>query len=117
MAEKQNRLLIVIVGFIFIILVGISLLGFWGWNIFTDQAKDAFNQNPVILFHIGEVDKINIDLIATGDAEGDDVFVFRIEGSKGSGVVTAEIITLDDGTEGIRSGWIILPSGDSYDLL
>lgn len=112
---KRRRLLIV--GFILLSLVGIGGLGFRGWDLFTDQAKEALDKNSVILQHVGEIDRIEMDVTATGDAEGEDVFVFRVAGSRGTGVVTAEFITVDADTEEIGSGTLRLSSGETYDLL
>ena len=115
---KRRRLMVVgIVGFILLILVGIGGLGFWGLDLFTAQAKDALNKNSVILQHVGEINEIEIDVTATGEAEGQDVFVFRVAGSRGSGVVTAEFVTIDADSEEIRSGSLRLSSGETYELL
>lgn len=112
---KRRRLLIV--GFILLSLVGIGGLGFRGWDLFTDQAKEALDKNSVILQHVGEIDRIEMDVTATGDAEGEDVFVFRVAGSKGTGVVTVEFVTVDVYTEEIRFGTLRLSSGETYELL
>jgi hypothetical protein len=112
---KRRRLLIV--GFILLSLVGIGGLGFRGWDLFTDQAKEALDKNSVILQHVGEIDRIEMDVTATGDAEGEDVFVFRVAGSKGTGVVTVEFVTVDVYTEEICFGTLRLSSGETYELL
>ncbi len=115
---KRRKLLFVgIAGFVFLIVVGIGGLAFWGWNLFADQAKVALNKNSVIRQYIGQIEQIEVDLIATGNEEGEDVFVFRIEGPKGTGVVTAEFVTIDADAEEIRSGSLQLPTGETYDLL
>ncbi len=112
---KQSILIIVaIITLIVLALVG---FGFWGWGLFAGQAKEALNNNAVILQHIGEIDRIETDFEATGEAPGDEVFVFKVEGSKGSGVVTAEFITVDADTERVESGTLQLASGEIYDLL
>lgn len=115
---KRRKIMIIgIAGFILLILVGIGGVGYLGWNIFADQAKAAIQNNSVIQQHIGEVEKIKVDLMATGRSDGDNVFVFNIEGSGGAGVITAEFVTVDADTEEIRSGTLRLSTGETYDLL
>ena len=100
-----------------LLLLGIGGFVRWGWNLFKAQARDALNRNAVIQHHIGAIDRMELDTAGTAHAEGDDVFVFRLEGPKGSGVVTAEFVTLDADTEVIASGTLELPGDETYDLL
>ncbi|MHC4933390.1 MAG: Coa1/Tim21 domain-containing protein, partial [Planctomycetota bacterium] len=72
--------------------------------------------NPVILEHIGRIESIEFDFMATGAAQGDDTLVFNLKGTKGEGVLTAEVITIDDEHEEVRSGFLRLPSGERVDL-
>jgi len=124
--KNQNRrgnaiLVLTIVGII--LLVGLMCCGgmaaflTFGWGIFTEQAKDAMNENAVIQEHIGRVTSIESNFLASADEDNENVFVFEVEGSKGTGTVTAEFITVDDDTEEIRSGTLELPSGDVYELV
>lgn len=116
-SKSSNKIVIfIIAGIGFLIMAGCCGFVFWGYGLFTDQAKDALNDNPVIQEHIGEIEEIETDFTATGNAEGEDVFVFRIKGSKGSGVVTAEFISTGPESEEVRSGTLELDSGETYDL-
>ncbi len=92
---RRKLVVIGITGFTLLILVAIGGLVFWGRGLFVDQAKEAFNDNSVIHQHIGAVDEIEVDFTATARADGEDVFVFRIEGPKETGVVTAELVSVD----------------------
>ena len=108
----------VVVGVVvLVIVVSVGSFGLWGWNMFVEQTREALDANPVIAEHIGEIEEIEVDLEATGLAPGDDVFVFTITGSKGSGSVTAEMVTVDEDTEEIASGKLRLPDGQEIDLL
>jgi hypothetical protein len=94
---------------------------FWGWGLFEEQAQQALSQNEVIVEHIGEIQSMEIDLMGTGDAAdagtpGGETFVFRIEGSKGSGVVTAEFVTNEADAELLTSGTLTLSNGEVIDL-
>jgi hypothetical protein len=83
---------------------------------FERQVAADIKDNPVILQHIGDISTIKIDWTATGDAPGEDVFVFHVRGSKGEGVLTAECVTVDADREDVVSGTLRLSSGDTVDL-
>jgi hypothetical protein len=93
-----------------------AALAVWVWNGFVRQAQTALNANPVVIEHIGRIDQIDSDWKATGDAEGDDVFAFRVSGKKGSGLVVAEFETVDADTEELRGGSLTLASGEKFQL-
>lgn len=118
---KQRKLIIIgVAGFLLFMFAGIASVGgflFWGWNMFVNQAKTAINNNPVCRQHLGEIYDIDTDLIATGMEEGEDVFVFRITGSNGSGVVRAEFISEGADEEKITHGTLKLSSGEAYNLI
>ncbi len=100
-----------------LLLIGVGTVGIWGWNIFVDQAKVAIGRNPIALQHIGDIQKIESDFLATGEAEDVDTFVFRVQGTKGSGTVTAQFVSVDTGMEEIVSGTLRLASGETYRLI
>lgn len=83
---------------------------------FEQQVAADIKDNPVILRHIGEITSIDTDWSATGDEPGDDVFVFRVAGTKGEASLVAECITVDIDHEDVVSGSLRLPSGETVDL-
>ena len=83
---------------------------------FEQQVAADIKDNPVILRHIGDITSIDTDWTATGEQPGDDVFVFRLTGTKGEASLTAECITVDAEHEDVISGSIRLPSGETIDL-
>ena len=107
---------IVVVGGLTVVLV---CAGLWwhGWNVLADQSRAAMNRNVVILEHLGEVLDIEVELVATADQPNEDVFVFKAVGAKGTGVVTAEFLTVDADNEAIVSGTLELPDGRTFDLV
>jgi hypothetical protein len=116
-------IIVLVVGLIGTLLCGGVCGGgaFWGWGMFEEQAQQALSQNEVILEHIGEIQSMDFDLMGTGEAEdgstaAGQTFVFRVEGSKGSGVVSAEFVTDDADTELLTSGTLTLSSGEVIDL-
>ena len=83
---------------------------------FEQQVAVDLKGNPVILRHIGEITSIDTDWSATGEEPGDDVFVFRVTGTKGDASLVAECITVDADHEDVVSGSLRLPSGETVDL-
>lgn len=80
------------------------------------QVAVALDDIPQIQLHIGEIEDISLDFIASGNEPDDDVFVFDVVGSRGSGTVTAKCLTVSYDEEQIVSGHIVMSSGEKYDL-
>ena len=89
---------------------------YFGWGVFKDQAQSSLNDNPVVAEHVGVIETMELDLIASGNAGGDETFVFRVEGTKGDAVITATFVTDPGDTEALRSGSMELPDGTVLDL-
>jgi hypothetical protein len=87
-----------------------------GLGVFADEVESELRSNPVIIEHIGRIDKFELDLSASVAEAGDEDFVFEVEGTKGSGLVTATCVTNDDGIEEVIAGTIQLESGETLDL-
>lgn len=96
----------------------IGLMGWavsWGWGLFEDQAQAALQADPVVQAHIGQIREMELELVATGNAKGSDEFVFKLEGSRGSGTVIAELSSTVD-SEDIRDGELTMADGTRYAL-
>ena len=113
---KTSTVVLIVVGAVVVIVVGLGLLVMWGLDVVAEQVKADIQDNPVILEHIGRIESIDFEFMATGAAQGEDTLVFNLKGTKGEGVVTAEVITVDDEHEEVRSGTLRLPSGEKVDL-
>jgi hypothetical protein len=98
-----------------IIFGGWVLLRF-GLGVFADEVESNLRSNPVIVEHVGRIEEFELDVGASVAVEGGDDFVFRVSGTKGSGLVTATCITNDEGTEEIVAGTVQLASGETLDL-
>ena len=94
---------------------GWALLRF-GLNVFSGEVEGELRSNPVIIEHIGLIQEFEVDIRASFAEEGDEDFVFRVRGSKGSGLVTATCVTTDDGTEEVVAGTLQLDSGETLEL-
>lgn len=112
----MSRAKIIVIGGVILAALAVCT-GLHFWNVFQEQAIRSLQANAVISEHIGQITKWTFDAQRTGEEEGDDVFVFTVEGEKGSGLVTAEFVTVDADSERIDSGVLKLPSGESYDLI
>jgi hypothetical protein len=89
---------------------------FFFTNHLTSGVRRALADNPVIQEHIGDIESLELDFAASMDHAGDDVFIFRIEGSKGAGLLTAAC--LEDGAGGFDVLWgeLKLDSGETVEL-
>ena len=107
---------IVIVAIGALAVVGVGLLALWGMNLVAEQVGENLRDNPVILDHLGTIESIDIDFSKSIDAPNEDAFVFNVEGSRGSGIVTAVLVTIDEDREEVVSGTLELASGETLDL-
>lgn len=87
-----------------------------GLDVFANDVESELRDNPVIIEHIGRIDELEVDLTASLSTEEEDDFVFKVRGTKGSGLIHATCVTIDDGTEEVTSGTIQLESGETLDL-
>ncbi len=92
-------------------------LGSLGCQMLEEQMADAMRANPVIQAHIGDLKSYEMDMLRTGNEPGENVFAFRVEGTKGSGLVVAEFITVSAEEEEIASGVLEMDSGEVFDLM
>ncbi|MHC4974420.1 MAG: Coa1/Tim21 domain-containing protein [Planctomycetota bacterium] len=113
---RASTVILIVVGAVVVVVVGFGFLAWWGLDLVSEQVKADLQDNPVILEHIGRIESIDIDLMASGAARGDDTLVFDLKGTKGEGVLNAEVVTVDGEHEEVRSGTLRLPSGEKVDL-
>lgn len=96
---------------------GVVGVGYFGLSVFAKEIETRLRDNPVLVEHLGPIESFEMDMIAS-IAEGEEnVFVFNVKGQKGSGIVTAQSITADDGSEEITWAQLRLPDGQTVDLL
>ena len=87
-----------------------------GLGVFADEVESELRSNPVIIEHVGRIEEFELDLGASVAEEGSEDFIFRVSGTKGSGLVTATCVTNADGMEEVAAGTIQLESGETLDL-
>ena len=83
---------------------------------FAEQVRADIAEHPVIVEHIGEIQEFDYDEDRSLEEEGEDVFVFRLRGDKGGGVLRAACLTVSDDEEDVVSGELIMESGEEYQL-
>jgi hypothetical protein len=83
---------------------------------FAAKVQAALSGNSVFSERIGDVRSFTYDIVQSTDERGENVFVFHVTGSKGSGKLRAECITDDNDTERVTSAELILDNGDSVQL-
>jgi hypothetical protein len=98
-----------------------AIFGGWavmkfGLGVFTDEVENDLRTNPVVLEHIGRIEDFDLDFGASIATEGEDDFVFRVSGTKGSGRISATCVTTSEGVEKVVAGTIQLESGETLDL-
>ena len=104
-----------VIGALVIIFGGWGLLRL-GLGVFSDEVESSLRSNPVIIEHIGRIEEFELDLGASIAEEGGEDFVFRVSGTKGSGLVTATCVTNEEGIEEVVAGTMQLESGETLDL-
>ncbi|GAA5510126.1 cytochrome c oxidase assembly factor Coa1 family protein [Novipirellula caenicola] len=99
---------------------GIYFMFNMGKGMMADMVKQEMSANPVIQEHIGEIQSIELNLAATGEAGQDKpgVLAFDLVGSKGSGVLE---IKQDRNQSGeamtIHSAELVMPDGTRYEVM
>ena len=120
-SSSRQKWLIVWCGDCAVIVALVAVFGGWGLmrfglGVFADEVENDLRSNPVIIEHIGRFEEFDLDLGASIASEGNEDFVFRVSGTKGSGLITATCVTNDAGIEEAVAGTIQLESGETLDL-
>ena len=114
-------IIVVIVG-VFMVLVtlccgGLGFLAYFGLDMMAGEVESDLRDNPVIAEHIGSIQSFEMDWGGSFvEEEDEDTFVFRIRGSKASGIVTVVCDTDDAEIAEVVSGTLQVDSGETYGL-
>ena len=116
-----NKVLIFGCGGCAVVVILAAVFGGWalmklGLGVFADEVESELRSNPVIIEHVGRIEKFDLDISASVAESGGEDFVFKVTGTKGSGLVTATCVTNDDGIEEVVAGTIQLESGETLNL-
>jgi hypothetical protein len=82
-----------------------------GLDSFHEQAETAIRADPAVVDALGKISKIEFDITATSNAEGDEAFAYRVTGERASGLLVGRFVTVDADTEDLREGTLTLDGG------
>jgi hypothetical protein len=82
-----------------------------GLNTFHEQAETAIRADPVVVDALGSITNVELDFTATGNAEGEEEFAYRVTGERASGLLVGRFVTVDADTEDLREGTLTLDDG------
>ena len=80
-------------------------------SLFAQQARAAVQRYPETARHLGRIQRFSYDDDATMAAGGALTFVFNVVGSEGSGMLSADFITVDADTDRLGAGTLTLTDG------
>lgn len=89
-----------------------------GLDVFAESVKEDLRNDPVIRQQLGEVQSVEMDFSASAQAsQGDQqVMVFDVEGTKGSGRVRGEVMKSDPNQVRLENARLELPDGSTHEL-
>jgi hypothetical protein len=127
--KKSNVLMYVLIGVGVTLLVGCSGCGglmMWGgmnaMNLVASTLKPTLQSDPVIQEHIGDIQSLNMNFVATGQEgeknkqpAGQERVVFDIKGSKGSGQVVGKVEPAGQQVK-LGNGELRMSTGEKFPL-
>jgi hypothetical protein len=105
-------------GAIVVLVCGGSCAGLFifGKGVAEEEIAAQLRDNPKFREHIGELQSVKIDLVASGAEDKSDVFVYRVEGTKGKGRVTIRESTDDDWNTIVEEATLRLSDGTEVQI-
>ena len=89
----------------------------FGMNISEQEIITQLRDNPKLREHIGEIQSLNIDLVASSAQDESEVFVYNVKGNKGSGTLTIHEGTSDDFETLVEEATLRLPDGTQVQIV
>lgn len=86
-----------------------------GTGYLSEEVASALGENPVLMEHVGEIESLEFDLGASTAEPESDVFVFTVEGSRGSGRLLVRLGTAADEPE-VIGAILEMEDGTTHDL-
>jgi hypothetical protein len=96
---------------------GLGLLVGWGMGMVTEQVETELRRIDALREHVGEIQEFELDWFRSFSEPSEDVFVYRLTGSRASGLVRVESLTIDSQREELVWAELLLPSGECIELV
>jgi hypothetical protein len=87
------------------------------FDVMAAEVENQLRDNERLREHIGEIEEIKTDWAKSFAEDDEDVFVYRVKGSQGSGELTVELATDEMGEQEVTWARLRLPSGTEVDLI
>lgn len=94
----------------------VGYLGFSTWNDIHQQVHEALEANEVVTEHLGSIVSVEFDVSSTNAEPGENTFVFEVEGTRATGRVSVDLITIDADTELLVGGTLRVDDGRTFPL-
>jgi hypothetical protein len=102
-----------------VMVIAVTAIGgvIWlGLDTFHGQAETAIRADPAIVDALGRITDVEFDFTATGEAQGDEEFAYRVTGERASGLLVGRFVTVDADTEDLREGTLTLDGGQIVNI-
>lgn len=96
---------------------GLVAVGAFGLNVMSAEVAEQVRDVPAFREHIGELESLDVDFVATSAKGDEETFVYNAKGTKGTGVLTVKQITDDDFNEVIEEAKLRLPDGREVQII
>lgn len=120
-ARKSRKVLWIVLGSVsgVMLLTCFCCIGvvLFGLGAIEDEVRPQLAGDATLQEQIGELESFKMDFMTSMDQPGENTLVFNVKGALGEGVIFAECVTQDDGSELVVSAKLKLPDGREYDLL
>jgi hypothetical protein len=94
--------------------VGIAALGL---NVMSAEVADQVRDVPAFREHIGELESLDVDFVASSAKGDDETFVYNAKGDKGTGVLTVKQTEDEEWNEVIVEATLRLPDGRQVPII
>jgi hypothetical protein len=96
---------------------GVVAVGMFGMNIVAADIKEQLRDNPKLREHVGEIQSLEFDFVATAAKDDDETFVYNVEGDKGGGALTVRQVQDEDWNEVIEEASLRLENGKTVQIV
>jgi hypothetical protein len=102
---------------VFVCCGGLAGIMWFGLGELERQVANELRTHPKLVAEVGEVQSMDMDVLASGLIEDTDTFVYRVRGTKASGQLTVKHITEDDWNEKVVEATLKLSSGNTVQIV